>query len=246
MLQFFRRLLRQRKTTGSFVVKRQLSPRSKLLIAGGVGAALVGGVLFIYEHGMSMAGFERALASRLQQRLEEQNVRFKDENSQLRVALARAARTIQMDQTAYHDLDKALQASAQEIVKLREELNFYRNIISPVDKKGGLRVQSLDIQQIGSGNTFRYKLVLIQALKHDRSVFGTAMLEISGIQDGQNAVFRVPAANERPISVNLKYFQDIEGKFDLPRGFRPRSVKVNVVAAGGSQTVEAVYDWPHA
>lgn len=246
MLQFFRRLLRQRKTTGSFVVKRQLSPRSKLLIAGGVGAALVGGVLFIYEHGMSMAGFERALASRLQQRLEEQNVRFKDENSQLREALARAERTIQMDQTAYHDLDKALQASAQEIVKLREELNFYRNIISPVDKKGGLRVQSLDIQQIGSGNTFRYKLVLIQALKHDRSVFGTAMLEISGIQDGQNAVFRVPAANERPISVNLKYFQDIEGKFDLPRGFRPRSVKVNVVAAGGSQTVEAVYDWPHA
>jgi hypothetical protein len=247
MLQYLRRTIRQHKTTGSFVVKRQLSPRAKLLIVGGIGAAIIGAVIFIYEHGLSMAGFEAALASRLQQRLEEQTGRLRDENQQLREALARAERTVQMDQVAYQDLSKSLQTYEQDIVKLREELNFYRNIISPPDKKGGLRVQSLDIQQAaGSTSSYRYKLVLIQALKHERSIFGTAVLEISGLQGGQNAVIKVPAANERPISVNLKYFQDIEGKFELPRGFRPRSIKVSVTAAGGGQTVEAVYDWPQA
>lgn len=246
MLQSARRFLKLRKTTGSFVVKRQLSPHAKLLVAGAIGAALITAVLFIYEHGMSMAGFESAIASRVQQRLEEQTVRLKNENSQLREALARSERTIQMDQAAYQDLDKALQTSAQEIVKLREELNFYRNIISPADKKGGLRIQSLDIQPVGSGNTFRYKLVLIQALKHDRNIYGTANLEITGVQDGQKAMISIPASNEQAIKVNLKYFQDIEGKFELPRGFQPQLIKVNVTAAGGSQRVEALYDWPQA
>ncbi len=246
MSKFLRRVLPWHKTTGAMIVKRQLSPRTKLLIAGSVGAIVIGATVFIYEHGLSMAGFERALAARLQQGLEQETGRLGDENQQLREALARAERTIQMDQAAYQDLDKSLQASAQEIVKLREELNFYRNIISPADKKGGLRVQSLDIQPTGSGSTYRYKLVLIQALKHERSIFGTVSIEISGQQGGQTTVFKVPAASERAIPVNLKYFQDIEGKFELPRSFRARTIKVNVNIAGGAQTVEAVYDWPHS
>lgn len=102
------------------------------------------------------------------------------------------------------------------------------------------------MEHTGSGNSYRYKLVLIQALKHERSIYGTARFQISGVQGGQDTVVSVPAANERPISVNLKYFQDIEGKFDLPQEFRPRSIKVSVTTAGGGQTVEAVYDWPQA
>lgn len=245
MLQFLRRTLRHKKTTGAVVVKRRFSPRTKLLIFAAVGTIVITAAIFVYDQGLSMAGFERALAARLQQRLEDENGRLKNENQQLREALARAERAIQMDQAAYQDLDKSLQSSAQEIVKLREELNFYRNIISPADKKGGLRIQSLDIQATGP-NTYRYKLVLIQALKHERSIYGTAILEISGLQGGQNSVVKIPTANERPIQVNLKYFQDIEGKFELPRGFRARSIKVNVTTAGGAQTVEAVYDWPQA
>lgn len=246
MLQFLRRVLRHKKTTGAVVVRRQFSSRTKLLIAAVAGTVVISAAIFVYDQGLSMAGFERALAARLQQRLEDENGRLKDENQQLREALARAERAIQMDQAAYQDLDKSLQTSAQEIVKLREELNFYRNIISPADKKGGLRIQSLDIQAAGPSNYYRYKLVLIQALKHERSIFGTVNLEISGLQGGQNSVVKIPAANERPIQVNLKYFQDIEGKFELPRGFRARSIRVNVITVGGAQTVEAVYDWPQA
>src|SRR5688500_13693282 len=103
MLQSLRRVIRQHKTTGSFVVKRQVSPRAKLLIVGGIGAVVLGAVLFIYEHGLNMAGFERALATRTQQGLQDDNRRFLDENQQLREALARAERTIQMDQAASQD-----------------------------------------------------------------------------------------------------------------------------------------------
>src|SRR5687767_4532837 len=171
MLKFFRRIFRRHKTTGAVVIKRHLAPRTKLLVIGSIGIVVIGAVVFVYDHGLSMAGFERALAARLQQRLEQENSGLRDENLQLREALARAERTVQIAQVSYEDLAKKLENSDQDNIKLREEVNFYRNIISPADKRGGLRVQSLDIQSTGSGSTYRYKLVLIQALKHERSIY---------------------------------------------------------------------------
>src|SRR4051812_7158291 len=105
MLDFFRDTLRRNKTTGAVVIKRQLAPRTKLLIVGGTGVLAVAAAIFVYEHGLSMAGFERTLAVQQQSELEGENGSLKDENQQLREALARSERTIQMDQAAYQDLD---------------------------------------------------------------------------------------------------------------------------------------------
>jgi len=193
---------------------------------------------------LNRAGFERQSAEQTQQTLHDETRKLRDENHELQESLARAQRTIQMDQAAYQDLDKSLKASAQEIVKLREELNFYRNIISPTDKKSGLRIQNLYIESAGSANQYRYKLVLIQALKHESSIQGRASFEISGVQVGEDVVLRVPAANERAISVHFKYFQDIEGKLELPRNFQPKRIKVYITTSGGTSMAEATYAWP--
>jgi hypothetical protein len=233
-----------RKKTGELVIKPRMPPQFKLLVAAAASALLLGGAVYIYNYGLSMAGFERQHAEKTHQALLEENSRLKDENQQLRAALARAERAIQMDQVSYQELERSLKASAQEIVKLREELNFYRNIISPADKKAGLRIQSLEIEPAGA-NRYRYKLVLIQALKHERPIQGTAQFEIVGVQAGQETVWRHPGPNERAIAVNFKYFQDIEGRFDLPAGFVPRRIKVHVTAGGG-QNVQAEYAWPEA
>jgi hypothetical protein len=233
-----------RNRTSEVIVKPRLSPRAKLLVAAGVAAAVIGTISFIYNYGLSMAGFERHLASRLQDTLHQENRRLEAENQELREALARAQRSVQMSETAHQELDRSLKASAQEIVKLREELNFYRNIISPADKKGGLRIQGLYIEPAGGSNRFRYKLVLIQALKHDQTVYGNAVIEIHGTQAGQETVVRLPASNDKPIAVNLKYFQDIEGRFELPRNFRPERIRVNVSFAGGTQSVAQQFAWP--
>jgi hypothetical protein len=239
-------MLFKRKQTTDLVIKPRYSPTVKLLIAGGVAAAVLGAAVFIYNHGLSMAGFERDYAVRARQALEDETKRLNDEMQQMREALARAQRTIQMDQAAYQELDKSLKTSAQEIVRLREEVNFYRNIISPTDKKSGLRIQNLYIVPAGGVNQYRYKLVLIQALKHERAITGQASFEISGMQAGEDTVLRFPRATERPIYVNLKYFQDIEGKFELPRNFQPSRVKVSITTPGGGQAVEASYAWPQA
>jgi hypothetical protein len=168
------------------------------------------------------------------------------EVAELRESLARAQRSVQMNETAFQELDRALKASAHEIVKLREELNFYRNIISPSDKKSGLRIQNLLIEPTGAANHFRYKLVLIQALKHEQTINGSAWFEIVGVQGGQDSVLAIPGKDEQLIKINFKYFQDIEGEFELPKNFKPRRVKINVKPTRGLEAVEESYAWPQA
>ncbi len=229
---------------GDLVIRARYSPRVKLLLAVVGALAILVSAGLIYNYGLNRAGFERQSAEQVQQTLQDDTRKLQDENQELRESLARSQRTIQMDQAAYQDLDKSLKASAQEIVKLREELNFYRNIISPADKKSGLRVQSLYIEPIGSTNQYRYKLVLIQALKHDLSIQGRAVFEVTGMQLGEDTVLRFPNANERSVLVNFKYFQDIEGKLELPRNFQPSRVKIIILSPSGVSMAEATYAWP--
>ncbi|MCR4299982.1 MAG: hypothetical protein NUV51_00015, partial [Sulfuricaulis sp.] len=229
------------KKPGELIIKQRYSPRMKLLLAVIMAVALLAATGLIYNYGLNRAGFEQQSAQQTQQTLQEELRKTRDENQGLQESLARAQRTIQMDQAAYQDLDKSLKSSAQEIVKLREELNFYRNIISPTDKISGLRIQNLYIEPAGGTNQFRYKLVLIQALKHERAILGRAILEISGLEVGEDKILRFPTLNERPIQVNFKYFQDIEGRLELPRNFQPRRIKVYIKTLGGESMADATY-----
>lgn len=241
-------MLLKRQKTGELVVKPRYSPRVKLFIAGFVVVVLLVSGGMIYNHGLSMAGFERLSASRRQQDLQNQVAKLKAENHSLQEALARAERTLQMDQTAYEELDRSLKASNLEITKLREELNFYRNIISPPNKKSGLRIQSLQLESASDEtNTYTYKMVLIQALKHDQKIRGKARFEISGVQAGEDTVLRFPQPADKPIQFSFKYFQDIEGQIELPQDFEPQWIKVNVTSRGrNAQIVEQTYPWPKA
>ena len=174
----------KRRTTGQLVVKPRISSRVKLLIAGSVLTTVALAAGWIYNYGLSTAGFERSSAAQKQEQLQEQVKERSAEIADLRESLAGAQRSVQMNETAFQELDRSLKTSAQEIVKLREELNFYRNIISPSDKKSGLRIQNLLIEPTATANHYRYKLVLIQALKHEQTINGSASIEVVGVQGG--------------------------------------------------------------
>lgn len=242
----------KQKKTGELIVKPRYSSRVKLFIAGLIVVVLLvtGGV--IYNHGLSMAGFESLTALRRQQNLQQVVDQLEKDNRTLRESLARAERSLQMDQSAYQELDRSLKVSSAEIVRLREELNFYRNIISPPNKKSGLRIQSWKLEAADRDSKtetskYHYKMVLIQALKHDRKITGKARFEITGVQGGKNTTIRIPQTADKSISFSFKYFQDIEGQIELPPNFEPQTIKVNVTSRGrNAQSVEQIYPWPKA
>jgi len=212
-----------------------------------VGVMLVfiaGGAL--YNYGLSTAGVDSFAFMKRQSVLRDEMRRLSDENRELRETLARAQRTLQMDQVAYQELDRSLKTSAKEINKLREELSFYRNIISPENKVAGLKVDRLHIERAGKGdNAYHYKLVLIQSLKHDRTIYGRVRLEVNGARDGKDAVLTFPGSADKPHNLNFKYFQEFEGVMTLPANFQPTGIKVNIATTSPSaQTLEQNYAWP--
>lgn len=234
----------KRNRTSELIVKPAYSSRFKIIVAGVITTLILGAAWGIYTYGLNTAGFDIWSASRKEDDLKRSINKLVDENQELRESLARAQRSLQMDQVAYQELDESLRKSAREIVKLKEEISFYRAILSPNNKVAGLHVQSMSIEPTNNPALYRYKLVVIQALKHDRNIYGTASFQINGLQDGQQKVLNFPASN-KPIRVNFKYFQDIVGEFKIPLNFSPRGITVTVVTKGrDAKTVERDYPWP--
>src|SRR4030066_2342430 len=126
--------------TSELVIKRRYSSRVKLFIAGVAVVLLIVAGGAIYNYGLTAAGVDMFSAFRTQSTLREQIKRLKDESLDLRETLARAQRTLQMDQVAYQELDRSLKESGKAINRLREEGSFYRNIISPGNKVARLTI----------------------------------------------------------------------------------------------------------
>jgi len=234
-----------KKKTGELVVTRRYSAWLRLLIAGVLVLALIVGGGTIYDYGLNMAGFESSSASRRLHEQQDELKRLQGENAELRDSLVRAQRGLQMNQVAYQELERALNESALSIVKLREELSFYKTILSPESKITGLQIHSIKIERAAGDNEYRYKLVLVQSLKHEQTVTGNAKIEVSGTQDGAPATLVFPEGTAAPIRVNFRYFQDAEGVMRLPKNFKPQRLRASVVTGGASpQTVEQSYLWP--
>jgi hypothetical protein len=235
----------KRNRTSELIVKPAYSPRFKLTLIGVIATLIAVGAWGIYTYGLTTAGFDILSASRKQDDLKRSINKLVDENQELRESLARAQRSLQMDQVAYQELDDSLKKSAREIVKLKEEISFYRAILSPDNKAAGLHIQSMKVEATNDPANYRYKLVVIQALKHDRNIYGNAQFEVRGLQGGQQKALQFPEPIKRPININFKYYQDIEGEFKIPLNFTPNTVVVKVITRGqGAKTVEKDYPWP--
>ena len=180
------------------------------------------------------------LVGELNQEVESLRQRFAD----IQGSLARAERQLQIDKTAYAELGAELKSSNQRLASLRNELSFYRSIISPENGEAGARFQEFVVARTHEPRVFAYRLVLIQALQHTSDVEGALTLEIKGKRAGNPASLRLPPAGSDDIKVKFKYFQTLEGTFELPDGFVPGEVKVVLTPGPKKSTaVERWYRW---
>ncbi len=217
--------------------------------------ALVAVVLYLggwalFEYGRYSAGFD-GIESR-----DERNVLLKqideleDQISDLRKEKAGLERAQQIERKAYDDLDTTLKVLQSEILELKEEVAFYRGIISPRDAAQGLYLQTFKVEANGSPRGFRYKVILTQVFQNERLARGVVRLSIEGLMNQQPKVFNLAELTEKHVKeleYRFKYFQNMEGDLQLPVGFKPKRVILSVMPAGHSAdegTIEKTYDWP--
>ncbi len=190
----------------------------------------------MYEYGRHEGGFDVVAAFEQKQQLQLQLDGSHQENTQLREQMAVLERSSQIEQEAYKQLEGTVNGLQDEILELKEELAFYRGIVSPGDaQQAGLNLQSFELTPTLIERKFHYKLVLTQVLSNGVVAYGNISFSVEGSQEGQPMEYTLAqlSSNDKELRFRFKYFQSFEGDLTLPDGFIPS--KVNLVVKPRSQ-----------
>jgi hypothetical protein len=229
------------------VVKRRSVWHSRASIAG---VALLGLLLAwgIYEFGRYRAGFDTLAASEAIDVLQGQISKLEQRQSGLREQNAVLERSGQIERQAYKQLEGAVTGLQDEILELKEELAFYRGIVSPTDVTKGLKLQDFELSRGAQERQYHFKVVLTQVLNNGTVARGNMQFEVEGLQQGELKRYTLnqisDISDSKGPSFRYKYFQILEGDFILPEGFEP--IKVNLTVKPKSKAhkkLTQAFDW---
>jgi len=201
-----------------------------------------------------LLGYQRAgdLLHLLPQQLEQQQLMLDEQRAQvyeLKLQLLQSTQERKIDEAAITEVKALLKEQQQASLELREEIAFYRGIVSPSEVKSGTLIQRLEIVPLAAAQLFRYQLVLTQVLKNERVTRGVVEITLSGVLEGRThrlSLQEVDDSAKKTLNYRFKYFQMFEGDLRLPDGFSPRSVEVAVKPRRGGNTISESFSWPEA
>lgn len=181
--------------------------------------------------------------------LEKRHNKVLGDSKELRGKVAILQRSSQIDRQAALDVKADLATLEEELQAAREEVEFYRGIVSPGDVKPGLRIHRFQLVDGVMAGEYRYDLVLTQLKHNDRHVSGVVELKIVGTSNGvpgELGLADVSRPAVQQLKFKFRYFQDLAGTLHLPDGFEAKEVALSIKpdGKGNPPSVEQEYDWP--
>lgn len=229
----------------SRLVIKNHHPAKRPLLAAGLLILLSAAAWGVYELGLYQGGIKRVEVARerdaLQQRIDELTLASQQQREQMTMA----RRGNEIDQAAYKEVRDNLKSLQEEILELREEVEFYRGIVSPVERQVGLNIQNFKLFPAGEDRLYHFELVLTQVLKNDRTATGTVNFVVRGVQAGEPKELRfkdISPNNSIKNNFRFRYFQKTEGDIRLPVDFVPRTVTIEIMPVK-RKVVSKTFDW---
>ena len=216
-----------------------------------VGTALVAvaGLYLAYELGRYHSGYALFDHRRERAELEAELAAEREQSDALRRQLAIAETAGEIDRETYAQVKATLGDLEAQIQAQEEELVFYRGIVSPQDRVAGLRIQSLEVLPSDGEARYFVRLLLVQAIVHNRRVSGTVKLQLEGLKDGQMASFDaaelVAPGEPYDMAYEFRYFQGLETELALPAGFEPQRMIVEIWPnEARAERINQTFEWP--
>lgn len=212
-----------------------------------IGLIVASGYL-VFEFGRIQAGYNIVEAVGERQNYEEHIMQLDNDIIELHQEVALLETHRNVDRIAYKDVEKNLLTLQAKIQEQRDAIAFYRGIVSPTDGNSGLRVQDLKLTRGKAEREFNVRIVLVQAMKHDRKVSGDVNLSVEGSQDGVETSYTfaqlIAAGEEKRWVYSFRYFQNFDRQLVLPDGFTPERIKIEVHSRTRSiSSIEESFDW---
>jgi hypothetical protein len=212
------------------LVVRSYAPRRRAVLLGSAALLAIGILYAMFELGRYDAGFRvvdsvrGALAASA--RIRELEAQNDDQRRQLEAAdVAR-----RVDREGYKQVERSLGDMQSQIARLNQDLSFYRGLVQP-DSLIHVKVQQMQIVPQTVSGQYRLKFVLMQVGKSEKEVSGGAAVSLDGLQFGKPATlsFAELSPTRRPtLAYSFRYFQDYDEPIELPRGFEPTRVGVEI------------------
>ncbi|MBT8101415.1 MAG: hypothetical protein KJO95_00505 [Gammaproteobacteria bacterium] len=202
----------------------------------------------VFEFGRISAGYDIVDAAKDRQSYEDRIATLDEEIVALKQEVALLETHREIDREAYDEVEASLTSLQVKIQEQRDAIAFYRGIVSPADGKPGLRVQDLKLTRGRAEREFNVRLVLVQAMQHDRKVSGDVGLTVQGSQDGVETVYNftqlLPAEADSSWPFSFRYFQNFDRQLVLPDGFTPERIRVEVRSKTRSiKSIEESFVW---
>ena len=211
-----------------------VQPRGrKLLLASLISVLLLGLGWLIFDHGRVHGGFD---SDQAEQRARQCQQKIKAEQQaalELRAEAARYKREAQVEREAGRILQLELINMRKEGDELRNEVAVLRSLIST--KRGSLYVKRFEVHPTESEGKFRYQLIVAQALDNVGTTTGKLSISILGKLDGKDERIDLKQFSEdaaASIALKFKHYQEVNGLINLPEGFLPESVEMEVQPKG--------------
>jgi len=227
-------------------VIRQHRPVRDLIIASVSVLAIGASAYALYMNASDWAQEELSVLSEERDELMITVEALREGNTVLRERVVILERAQQVEGKAYEDVDVHLRSLQDEVLALKEEIAFYRGIVS-AGKEKGLKIQTFVVDKESSSGAYRFQLVLTQHLKRVRMISGTVKLNIVDEQNGKPRrlmLSDMSGQQANSLKFEFKFFQRIEGRFTLPHGFKPDRLQIQVVSRGKRPaSVEKSFEW---
>jgi hypothetical protein len=168
----------------------------------------------------------------------------------LRQQVANLQRASQVSGIAAKELKRNLAERDEEISGLRTDLAFYSRLVGGNGQRDGLKVQGARTEPVkGSPNAWNVVVTLTQNARRGEALKGNLTLAVEGIQGNKVATLEGPALGQAAPSPGLpfsfKYFQQVQGSFTLPAGFKPTRLRI-IASADGDEPVTSTIPWADA
>lgn len=160
---------------------------------------------------------------------------------------ANANLSLEVDRTSLEQMRKEMVASQAQIEMLGEQIKFYQALMDPNPQKGGVYIETVDIEPSSFEGEYRYNIVVAQRSSNHKKVKGRVDVEfISELNSEKVQTFALSELTEtsNPLPLGFKFFQQLDGDVVLPKGFSPTKVRVMVQLEGDSlPRLDETYEW---
>ena len=202
---------------------------------------LVMGALIGYFVGNRQELAQSSLLTVQQETLERQSKAI----GQLKTDLGVKETLLATQRAAFEQLQQTLKDQEAQVQEQKRQLAFFERIMRPTGEQVGVVVDNLSLQETSVPGRYHYRLALTQPAKKRELFRGQVQIRVEG-----SLADKPKTLSGRELGMKagegryaLRYFQLLEGNWQLPEGFIPDRVRVTIAKEGRQPAQELLTEW---